>query len=158
MLSHATAARDVLADRRRTGQPQSTASLERELAQAQAMCKRQERAIEALSTAVGALRRGAAALTDENRELRAEIAGMPRARRASQRSREGCSGGGGAEWARRHGDRVRPGGRRGPRETCGQPASRIPVTRPPRPQAFRVSVRGIRCDGGRSPRRRQEHR
>jgi hypothetical protein len=82
MLSHATAAPDVLADRRRAGQPQSTASLERELAQSQAMCKRQERAIEALSTAVGALRRGAAALTDENRELRAEIAGRHRARRA----------------------------------------------------------------------------
>jgi len=80
MLSHATAAHDVPADRRRGGQPQGTAGLERELAQVQAMCKRQERAIGVLSRAVGALRRGAAALNDENRELRAEIAGRRRAR------------------------------------------------------------------------------
>lgn len=80
MLSHATAANDVLADRRRGGQPESTSGLEHELAQVQAMCKRQERAIGALSRAVGALRRGAAALSDENRELRAEIAGRHRAR------------------------------------------------------------------------------
>ena len=82
MRAHALAAPDVLADRRRSPEPQSTASLERELAQAQALCRRHELAIEALTNAVGVLRRGAAALTDENRELRAEIAGRRRARRA----------------------------------------------------------------------------
>jgi hypothetical protein len=82
MLSHATAAPDVLAERRRPPQQRSTASLERELAQARTMCERHERAIEALTNAVGVLRRGAAALTEENRELRAEIAGRQRGRLA----------------------------------------------------------------------------
>jgi hypothetical protein len=82
MRAHAVAAPDVLADRRPPPEPRSIASLERELARAQAMCKRHELAIEALTNAVGVLRRGAAALTDENRELRAQIAGRRRARRA----------------------------------------------------------------------------
>jgi hypothetical protein len=82
MLSHATAAPDVPTDQRRPPQPQSTAALERELAQAQALCKRHELAIDALTNAVGVLRRGAAALSDENRELRAEIAGRRTARAA----------------------------------------------------------------------------
>jgi hypothetical protein len=81
MLSHATAAPDVPADQRRPPQ-QSTAELEGELAHAQAMCKRHELSIEALTNAVGVLRRGAAALADENRELRAEIAGRRTARAA----------------------------------------------------------------------------
>ena len=82
MLSHATAAPEVLAERGGPPQPQSTTSLERELAQARALCRRHELAIEALTNAVGVLRRGAVALTDENRLLRAEIAGRRRARRA----------------------------------------------------------------------------
>jgi hypothetical protein len=82
MLSHATAAPEALAERDRPPQPRSTASLERELAQARALCRRHELAIEALTNAVGVLRRGAAALTDENRELRVEIAGRRGTRRA----------------------------------------------------------------------------
>ena len=81
MLSRALAAPDVLAELRGSPEPPSIASLEHELAQARAMCKRHELAIEALTNAVGVLRRGAAALTDENRELRAEIAGRRGARR-----------------------------------------------------------------------------
>jgi hypothetical protein len=81
MLSHATAAPEVLAERGGAPHPQTT-GLERELAQARALCRRHELAIEALTNAVGVLRRGAVALTDENRLLRAEIAGRRRARRA----------------------------------------------------------------------------
>jgi hypothetical protein len=40
------------------------------------MCQRHELAIETLTRAVGVLRRGATALSDENRELRAQIDGL----------------------------------------------------------------------------------
>jgi hypothetical protein len=82
MRSHGTAATDVLADRRLTPKPESITSLERELAQARAMCRRHETAIEALTHALDVFRRGAAALTDENRELRAQIAARRKRGRA----------------------------------------------------------------------------
>jgi hypothetical protein len=74
MRSHTTTAVDVLADRRSTPERERNAALQRELAQSRATCRRHEMAIEALTHAVGVLRRGATALTDENRELRAQIA------------------------------------------------------------------------------------
>ena len=80
MRSDATTAPDVLADRRRTPELQVTTSLQHELAQSQAMCRRHEMRIQALTNAVSVLRRGAAALTDENKELRAELAGRRRGR------------------------------------------------------------------------------
>jgi hypothetical protein len=46
------------------------------------MCRRHELAIEALTNVVGVLRRGTVALTDENKELRALLAGRRRAGQA----------------------------------------------------------------------------
>lgn len=80
MRSDATTAPDVLADRRLAPELQVTTSLQHELAQSQAMCRRHEMRIEALTNAVSVLRRGAAALTDENKELRAQLAGRRRGR------------------------------------------------------------------------------
>jgi hypothetical protein len=51
---------------------------ERELVELRAICRRQELAIEALTSVVSALRRSTAALTEENKELRAQIAGRRR--------------------------------------------------------------------------------
>jgi hypothetical protein len=51
-----------------------------ELAQTRDACRRQAKAIDGLTQALGVLRRGANALADENRELRAEIDGLRRAR------------------------------------------------------------------------------
>jgi predicted RNase H-like nuclease (RuvC/YqgF family) len=82
MRSHSTTATDVLSDRRPAPERDRHAALQRELAQSRAMCRRHELAIEALTHAVAVLRRGAAALTDENRELRAQIAGARRRSRA----------------------------------------------------------------------------
>ena len=42
------------------------------------MTRRQQLAIEALTSVVSALRRSAAALTEENKELRAQLAGKRR--------------------------------------------------------------------------------
>jgi hypothetical protein len=78
MRSSPTTATDVLTDRRLPPERQGNASLQRELARSRAMCQRHELAIETLTRAVGVLRRGAAALSDENRELRAQIDGMRR--------------------------------------------------------------------------------
>jgi hypothetical protein len=80
MRSHATTAADVLADRRLAPELQVTTSLQHELAQSQAMCRRHEMRIAALTNAVSVLRRGAAALTDENKELRAQLARRRRGR------------------------------------------------------------------------------
>jgi hypothetical protein len=80
--SQAIAAPEVLADRRRPPGPQSTTSLEFQLGQSQAMCRRHELAIEALTNVVGVLRRGTVALTDENKELRALLARRCRAGQA----------------------------------------------------------------------------
>ncbi len=44
-----------------------------ELVELRATCRRQEYAIEGLTQALGRLRRGAAALKDDNAELRAEL-------------------------------------------------------------------------------------
>ena len=79
MRSSATTATDVLAGRRSTPEPDRSAGLRYELAQTQAACQRQAKAIDGLTHALGVLRRGAAALSDENRELRAEIDGLRRA-------------------------------------------------------------------------------
>ena len=76
MRSHSTTASDVLADRRPPPERDRYAALQRELARSQAMCERHELAIETLTRAVGVMRRGAAALSDENRELRAQLDGM----------------------------------------------------------------------------------
>ena len=51
---------------------------ERELVELRTICRRQELAIEALTSVVSALRRSTAALTEENKELRAQIAGRRR--------------------------------------------------------------------------------
>jgi hypothetical protein len=56
----------------------SAADLEREVVELRAITRRQQLAIEALTSVVSALRRSAAALTDENKELRAQIAGKRR--------------------------------------------------------------------------------
>jgi hypothetical protein len=82
MRSQTTTATDVLPDRRPTPGRERNAALQRELAHSRALCRRHEMAIEALTHAVGILRRGATALTDENRELRAQIAGTRRRGRA----------------------------------------------------------------------------
>jgi hypothetical protein len=52
--------------------------LERELVELRAITRRQQLAIEALTSVVSALRRSAAALTEENKELRAQLAGKRR--------------------------------------------------------------------------------
>jgi hypothetical protein len=51
---------------------------DRELVELRTICRRQELAIEALTSVVSALRRNTAALTEENKELRAQIAGRRR--------------------------------------------------------------------------------
>jgi hypothetical protein len=79
MRSHSTTATDVPADRRPRPEREPHAVVQRELAHSCAECRRHELAIDALTRAVGVLRRGAAALADENRELRAQIDGMGRA-------------------------------------------------------------------------------
>jgi len=79
MRSHSTAAADVLASRRRSPERDRSAMLLRELAQSRDACRRQAKAIEGLTQALGVLRRGASALADENRELRAELDGLRRA-------------------------------------------------------------------------------
>jgi hypothetical protein len=79
MRSHSTTATDVLAGRRFTSERDRSATLQRELAQSRAACRRQAKAIDGLTQALGVLRRGANALADENRELRAEIDGLRRA-------------------------------------------------------------------------------
>ena len=68
--------RDVLDGSGLSVDPQS--GLERELAELRATCRRQALAIEALTSVVSALRRSTAALTEENRELRARVAGRHR--------------------------------------------------------------------------------
>jgi hypothetical protein len=80
MRSHTTTATDALAGRRPTPEREHSATLKRELAHSQAACQRQQRAIEGLTRALGVLRRGATALANENRELRAEIDGLRRNR------------------------------------------------------------------------------
>jgi hypothetical protein len=79
MRSPTTTASDVLAGQRSPPEADRSARLQRELAQSRATCRRQARAIDGLTHALGVLRRGASALTEENRELRAEIDGMRRA-------------------------------------------------------------------------------
>jgi hypothetical protein len=79
MRSSATTASDVLASRRSPPDGDRSAGLKDELAQTQAACQRQAKAIDGLTHALGVLRRGATALADENRELRAEIDGLRRA-------------------------------------------------------------------------------
>jgi hypothetical protein len=79
MRSHSTAATDVLGGRRLSPEPDRSAALQSELARSRAACQRQARAIDGLTQALGVLRRGATALADENRELRAEIDGLRRA-------------------------------------------------------------------------------
>jgi hypothetical protein len=79
MRSVSTTATDVLADRRLSPERDRNAALQRELAQSRAACRRQAKAIDGLTQALGVLRRGATALADENRELRAEIDGLRRA-------------------------------------------------------------------------------
>jgi hypothetical protein len=81
MRSHTTAAVDVLTTRRPAPEGDRTATLQRELAQSQAACRRQATTIDGLTQALGVLRRGATALADENRELRAEIDGLRRSTR-----------------------------------------------------------------------------
>jgi hypothetical protein len=78
MRSHSTAATDVLAGRRFSPERDRSATLQRELALSRAACRRQANAIDGLTQALGVLRRGASALSDENRELRAEIDGLRR--------------------------------------------------------------------------------
>jgi hypothetical protein len=61
------------------GQPSPAApDLEREVVELRAITRRQQLAIEALTSVVSALRRSAASLTEENKELRAQIAGKRR--------------------------------------------------------------------------------
>jgi hypothetical protein len=79
MRSHMTTASDVLAGRRSAPDRDRSVTLQRELARSRAACRRQAKAIDGLTQALGVLRRGASALADENRELRAEIDGMRRA-------------------------------------------------------------------------------
>jgi hypothetical protein len=79
MRSHSTAATDVLGSRRLTPDRDRSATLQYELAQSRRECQRQATAIDGLARALGVLRRGARALADENRELRAEIDGLRRA-------------------------------------------------------------------------------
>jgi hypothetical protein len=76
MRSHTTTARDVRIDRQPPPEWEGNATLQRELARSRAACRRHELAIETLTRAVVVLRTGAAALSDENRELRAQIDGM----------------------------------------------------------------------------------
>jgi D-alanyl-D-alanine dipeptidase len=76
MRSHETAAMDVLDELRAAPEPGSNTGLALELARSRATCRLHESAIEALTQALAVLRRGATALKIENRELRAEIAGM----------------------------------------------------------------------------------
>jgi hypothetical protein len=52
--------------------------LEREVVELRAISHRQQLAVEALTSVVSALRRSAAALTEENKELRAQLAGKRR--------------------------------------------------------------------------------
>jgi hypothetical protein len=73
MRLHSTAAMDVLAPRRPPPERDRSATLQRELAQSRAACRRQATTIDGLTQALAVLRRGATALADENRELRAEI-------------------------------------------------------------------------------------
>ncbi|MEN3283671.1 MAG: hypothetical protein V7607_4811 [Solirubrobacteraceae bacterium] len=65
-------------DRRQPSPGSSPAELEREVVELRAIARRQQLAIEALTSVVSALRRSAAALTEENKELRAQIAGKRR--------------------------------------------------------------------------------
>jgi hypothetical protein len=76
MRSHRTAATDSLAVRRPAPE-RDGATLLSELAQSR--IRRQAETIDGLTQALSVLRRGAAALADENRELRAEIDGLRRA-------------------------------------------------------------------------------
>jgi hypothetical protein len=79
MRSSATTATDVLAGRRSSPERERSAALQSELAHSRAACRRQAKAIDGLTQALGVLRRGASALADENRELRAEIDSLRRA-------------------------------------------------------------------------------
>jgi hypothetical protein len=79
MRSHATTAADDFAGRRSPPERDSSAALQHELAQSRSACQRQAKAIDGLTRALGVLRRGANALADENRELRAEIDNLRRA-------------------------------------------------------------------------------
>jgi hypothetical protein len=79
MRSHSTAATDVFGGRRPSPEPDRSTMLLHELAQSRDACRRQAKAIDGLTQALGVLRRGASALADENRELRAEIDGLRRA-------------------------------------------------------------------------------
>jgi hypothetical protein len=79
MRSSPTTATDVLAGRRAVPSRERSATLQSELAQSRAACRRQAKAIDGLTQALGVLRRGASALADENRELRAEIDDLRRA-------------------------------------------------------------------------------
>jgi hypothetical protein len=79
MRSHSTAATDVLSRRRLSTERDRSAALVYELERSRDACRRQAKAIDGLTQALGVLRRGASALADENRELRAEIDGLRRA-------------------------------------------------------------------------------
>jgi len=79
MRSQATTATDDFAGRRSPPERDGSFALQRELAQSRSACQRQARAIDGLTNALGVLRRGANALANENRELRAEIDDLRRA-------------------------------------------------------------------------------
>ena len=79
MRSPTTTANGDLASRRSAPERDRSATLQRELAQSRAACRRQATAIDGLTQVLGVLRRGASALADENRELRAEIDGLRKA-------------------------------------------------------------------------------
>jgi hypothetical protein len=78
MRSQAMTATNVLAGRRSPPQRDGSAALHSELARSRAACRRQATAIDGLTQALGVLRRGASALAEENRELRAEIDSLRR--------------------------------------------------------------------------------
>jgi hypothetical protein len=79
MRSHTTAATVVLGGGRLSTERDRSAALLHELEQSRDACRRQAKEIDGLTQALGVLRRGASALADENRELRAEIDGLRKA-------------------------------------------------------------------------------
>lgn len=78
MRSHSTAATDVPGGRRPSPEPDRSPMLLHELARSRDACRRQAKTIDGLTQALDVLRRGASALADENRELRAEVDGLRR--------------------------------------------------------------------------------
>jgi hypothetical protein len=73
-----TSATEPFADRQPLPGSLDASHLEREVVELRTIARRQELAIEALTSVVSALRRSTAALTQENKELRAQIAGRRR--------------------------------------------------------------------------------